>query len=256
MKKKTNISRQNALNCLDAIIVMLVVSGLLLLGITHVSNPIPTHTIKPYPIESLNQIIPGQTNLRDALTILGEPDSVEDPSYHPTRLVENIFKRLPDYKVYIFLDAQGWRYTELWLQKMGLNQVVVAVLRFLPIEKLGDANRPFLDDFVIAYGHPDEVLWSSYCFSRYLIWSNEGVAVDAASGPFIFEQGIRRSLSWSERGIKTVFLFEPMDIKDIIDISQWPWPNNGTGWNLSSMCKDDHDPKDPFDWKSLPTPSP
>lgn len=213
----------------------------------------PTH--KPYPIESLNQIIPGHTNLSDALVILGSPDSIEDSSYHPTRLFNDIFERQPYYKVYIFLDKQEWHRTELWIQDRGFDQLVVAVLRYLPINIRDFANNPSLDDF-IAYGRPDEVLWSSSCFFRYLIWLNEGIAVDAGTQLYIPEKGIHRSYAWNEIPVFTILLFDPRNSKNLTNITKWPWPNNGAAWNPSNAewnpsCNEDRAPKDSFDWESF-----
>lgn len=261
MKIQIAKNRKLAIAFLGTALLMLVILGFFILESNQMFRPAPV--LRQYSIESLNLIIPGQTNLRDALAILGSPDSTEDTSYHPTRLFDNVFERARGYSVYIFANRQGWDYTELWVQRRGFNQIVVAILRNLPENVRDPSNNPSLNDFVIAYGRPDEVLWSSYCFFRYLIWSNEGVAVNAGSHLLITEGGAQQFLSWNEIPVATVFLFEPMDLKEIIDITKWPWPNNGAAWNPSdveqspvNICKSDHDPKDPFDWNSLPTPTP
>jgi len=238
-----------------SICVATVIFTLAFLTLDLIYNSYSISTQKQYPVTSLNEIIPGQTNLQDALSILGTPDSVEDSSYHPTRLFDDVFEHLPNMKVYIFASRQGWDYTELWVQKRGSNQLVVAVLRYLPAN-LQATDNPSLEDFVAVYGHPDEVLWSSLCYFRYLIWPKEGVAIHAGGHTYINENGTIRQLSWKELPIAEVFLFEPMNTKDIVDVTKWPWPNKGPGWNAVNTCKEDHDPQDPYDWKHLPTPRP
>ena len=257
MKTHLAQSRKFAFVYVGIVLLMLVPLGLLFSKAVQVLKPVPTH--RPYPIKSLNQIIPGQSRLQGALLILGEPDSIEDSSYHPTRLFGDIFERLPDYKVYIFSERQGWHKTELWIQKRGFEQIVVAVLRFLPTNIRDFANNPSLEDFVM-YGRPDKVLWSSSCYFRYLIWLNEGIAVESGSQLYISENGMRKSYAWDEIPVYTIFLFELMNSKDIIDITKWPWPNNGSVWNPPdtewSPCTEDRAPRDSFDWKNLPTPLP
>ena len=256
VKMQTAKSRTTVFACLGATSAILVIAGFLVLGSNGILNPDSTR--KPYPIESLNQIVPGQTSLRDALAILGEPDSVEDSSYHSTRMFDNAFETVPAYRVYIFRRRDGWLYTELWVKQQGFNKTIVAVLRDLPEAVKGfnfDAFPP-LKVFAIQYGHPDEILWSLLCYSRYLIWPDQGVAVDATIPTPIMRNGLLSTTTWDELIVSTIFLFQPTDFSEIRDISQWLWPNNGPGWLLSNPCKEYKYPQDPFDWESLPTPVP
>jgi hypothetical protein len=210
-----------------------------------------------YPVHFLNKIVPGYTELQEALTILGEPNSIEDATSHPTRMRDNIFDLRPDLQVYIYQNIQNWWWTELWVQKQNDIYVVLAILRFGQLAP--KSERLYLDTFVAPYGRPDEVTWTPFCNSRYLIWAKNGVAVSVDTPRLVFENGIRRPSRWDELTITEVLLFEPTDINNILNIQYWPWPNNGAGWSLDKMCSGDvldTLPKDPFDWEHIPTPAP
>lgn len=210
-----------------------------------------------YPVPLLNQIVPGKTALEEALTILGNPNSVEDSLSHPTRMINDIFDLRPDLKVYIFQNTQGWWWTELWVQNKDEKQIVIAVLRIGQLAP--KPEKLHLDIFATEYGRPDEVTWTPFCNLRYLIWSQNGVAVNAETPKLVLDNGIRRSSRWNELIIAEIFLFEPMELVKIINFRSWPWPSNGAGWSFEKMCAGDvldNLPKDPFDWENIPTPSP
>lgn len=218
-------------------------------------NKMHTSSINPAP--TWKNITPGLTTIRDAALILGPANQVENNSSHPTRAFAEFFDTSPEYQVYIYKERiNDWKHVELWTKKNHDTEYVVAIL--LTLREIEPKQPIFLDSFVNEYGRPDEVTWTSFPNSRYIIWSRSGVAVSAEADLATRKNGVLMQLSWNEISVNEILYFEPMVLSQLMK-TVWPWPNNGAGWssgNLYPAGQVDFAgdiPKDPYDWSEVPS---
>ena len=181
---------------------------------------------------SWNGITPGQTSLTEALTILGEPDSIYQKN---------------GYDVYSYVDKKGlnWHLVEIWAKKNGFKTTIRGILRSIPYLENPEINT--LDQLVLFYRQPQKVTWTFFRTTRYLIWTNIGIAVMADADI--------RYRSWDTFLVDNILIFEPMSLEQFLQ-TQWP----STDWEDQNLYSGGDSPdtlsEDPYDWKHMPTPIP
>jgi hypothetical protein len=178
-----------------------------------------------------NGIEVGKTALSTAITLLGTPAE--------TRTIKQ-------YDLFRFADNKSWQ-VELWVNKSDAAQTVTGLIRTLVNPQKGE----MLSAYVLKYGRPDEVSWSSYCELRTLLWPRQGIAVLANANI--------SNAQWDTLIVSGVFLFEPVQLDEVV--SQNFAILSSFGWSSVNLCispytdAPDYFPKDPYDWVHMPTPT-
>lgn len=184
------------------------------------------------------RIIPGETTAQQALCILGIPDE-ED-----TR---------DDYQILRYINHQewGWQIVEIWSSRDS-NGKVVGI--FLKDSFLTSETGTSLNTLVSQFGRPNKVTWSMIPLMRFLIWSDEGIAVLADANITDYSRG--------EFEVVYILYFEPMELETFLqNAHELPWPYIGSFSEVNLFTFQTTDapdilPEDPYDWERIPTPSP
>jgi hypothetical protein len=182
-------------------------------------------------------IVPGRTTIQEAFARLGSPDgqgvwNKDTQSYH-------IYGYSRQYEQ---LNSQ---IVELWTEERGNDEIIVAIFRRGVLKDISS-----LKQLVADYQRPDKISWHYRCGTRFLVWAQKGIGVQA----FTYSQP-----NW-DNPIGEVLLFEPMSLEHFLQI---PWPYHkpplidGKIFSEKNPCTDDSPnpdfgAEDPYDWQQMP----
>jgi hypothetical protein len=186
-------------------------------------------------------IIPGKTTTIQVIDKLGLPDEYE----YNDECVQ---------LYYSGRNIEGWREFAIFLAGMDANDLVVGIYLFFPtLERTRNhaelIRSQNLGQFISKYGKPEKVIFSSFAYSRFLIWATDGIMIEAAAQTPL--------LDFNMLYVSTIFMFEPQETdmflanipcSSLIDLSELP------GYTFASDRNRDPLPEDPCDWDHMPTP--
>lgn len=201
-------------------------------------------------------ITPGKTTLQEVIEILGEPNEIENKSFYPTRSNNQYFENSPNSQIFIYKSRfKDWQHVEIWFENKNNDNIVFAVL--LTLREITPQTPVSLGSLVSTYGKPNEITWTLFPNTRYLIWSNYGIAASASTDIKVRENNQIIDRDLNEINVGEILYFQPTLVSEIFS-TQWPWPNNGAGWVLDNLFQGGsldfagNLPKDPYNWNNLP----
>ncbi len=208
------------------------------------ATPRPTYTPEPSLYTSWKGLHPGKTTQDETLALLGQPNRTLDSS---------------PFLIYGYDDRPewGWKFVEVWFQQINEQWIISAI--FFPIQysERGVSVIPSQVMLLLnEYGRPTKVTWARSSGNRYWIWPEVGVAVQVSQ-----ELRSLKGVGWNRAEYSELLLFKPMRLEEFLG-TEWPWQFSSSGFSHENLFTGKHGdfidslPEDPYDWATIPTPTP
>jgi hypothetical protein len=183
-------------------------------------------------------IIPGKTTTIQVIDKLGLPDEYESND-ECTKLH------------YSGRQIEGWSVFDIFVRGKDRKGLVVGIYLLIPtLERVRDqaelTRSQNLGLFVSKYGKPEEVMFSSLGYFRFLIWATDGMMIRAAA-----QTPLR---DFDTLYVSTIFMFEPQETHAFlsnIPCSSLMFFTEIPGFGPASDSDRDPLPEDPYRWEEL-----